>query len=360
MPTTPQPRWNPRRKRWHVQLKGKQYILAYGKQNKHKAIAKFNELKAQLYGAEPAGDPRTVRQLIDAWLRLHPSEKSKCLLLDFTFMFDGKISKLGNDCLVAYAGYLKDKDNGAWTVKGKIEIAKRVIEWAYIQRYLDIRLIKPRLDKPPAGHRDIPRKRLPKLLEQMDAPARQRTRTVVQFILATGCRPGEARVMQWIHVDLDDREARLPPTLHKAGRKTGADRVIYLNDDAIDALAEASSRDSRQGFVFRNNAGRQFARSGIYQNFKRWFGLTPNQLRHTFAQNALDQVGLDDVAAQLGHSSTRMTSIYAEVRSRRAKQVSRSILSPLARSHQSTIPAVDHLAGPQETSPDQSATARAI
>ncbi len=60
MPWTPEPRWSKRRKRWYVTLRGRQYILAYGKENKHKAWEKFNRLRAEVYAADPPGEPDAV------------------------------------------------------------------------------------------------------------------------------------------------------------------------------------------------------------------------------------------------------------------------------------------------------------
>ena len=357
MPIAPEPRWNPRRRRWYVTLQRKQYILGYGKENKHKAWEKFIRIRAEVYGVSPPGEPATVNQLVERFLRLYPSPKNATLLKSWAFFQEGPLGGITNDCLVAYAGWLKEQGNGEWTVKGKVGVAARVIGWACQHEYLTIRPIRPKLAKPPKGHRDIPRRNLPKMLKKMDTTRRRRTGTIFKFILATGCRPGEARKLRWNHIDLDEREARLSHREHKSGKETGEERVIYLNDDAVKALREASDRDGLRGFVFRNNLGRPFPHGGIYQNVSRWLGITPNQLRHTFAQNALDQVGLDDVAAQLGHKSTRMTSIYAEVRSRRAKMVARSLLSPLSRSDQSSVPVLGHLQEPGKKHRGESASA---
>jgi len=51
------------------------------------------------------------------------------------------------------------------------------------------------------------------------------------------------------------------------------------------------------------------------------------QLRHTFAQQALDTPGvrMEDVAKLLGHADLRMVQVYAQVRDRRARQVAETI-----------------------------------
>ncbi len=357
MPWTPKPRWNKRRKRWYVTLRGKQYILGYGKENKRKAQAKFKAIKAEVYATAPPGEPGTVQQLIDRFLKMYPSAKNATLLKDWTFWQRGRLGEIDRDCLVNYVTYLKHRGNGEWTIRGKIGIAGRVIRWGVQHEYLSIQPIKPKLATPPKGHRDIGRSKVQQILRGMGTPRRKRTATIVKFSLACGCRPGEARKLQWKHVDLDAREVRLSHREHKTGKETGRDRVIYLNDDALKFLNEAAGRDGRRGFVFRNNKGEPFPRGGVYQNLRRWFNITPNQLRHEFAQNALAQVGIEDVAMLLGHDTTRMTSVYAEVRSPRAHKVARSISSPLSRSDQSAIPVLSHLQDDDETSRRESASA---
>ncbi len=360
MPVAPAPRWNARRNRWYVKLRGKQYILAYGRKNKRQAREKFNRLRAEVYAVDPPGEPRTVRQLVERFLKLYPSVKNRTLLKDWMFWQHGRLGEIDRDCLIHYATYLQQKGNGEWTVKAKIGIVTRVLRWAVQHEYLSVQPIKPKLATPPKGHRDIGRSKVAEVLDGMNAPRRRRTGTIVKFSLACGCRPGEARKLCWRHIDLDAREVRLSHREHKTGKETGRDRVIYLNDDALIALNDAGGRDGRRGFVFRNNAGLPFPRGGVYQNLRRWFGITPNQLRHEFAQNALGQVGIEDVAVLLGHESTRMTSIYAEVRAPRAHKVARSISSPLARSDQSSVPALAHLQAPPETDRGESANAHAI
>ena len=357
MPRTPGLCWNARRKRWYVKLRGKQYILGYGRENKRKAQAKFNALKAEVYAVNPPGEPTTVRQLVERFLKLYPSVKNATLLKDWVFVQEGRLIDIDRDCLVNYATYLQGKGNGEWTVKAKIGIVSRVIRWGVQHEYLSVQPIKPKLAKPPKGHRDIGPAKVREILDGMNTPRRQRTATIVKFSLACGCRPGEARKLQWRHIDLDAREVRLSHREHKTGKDTGRDRVIYLGDDAMKALDDAAGRDGRRGFVFRNNDGKPFPRGGVYQNLRRWFGVTPNQLRHEFAQNALAQVGIEDVAVLLGHESIRMTSLYAEVRSPRAHKVARSISSPLSHSGPDALPVLSHLQAADKTPRAESASA---
>ena len=65
------------------------------------------------------------------------------------------------------------------------------------------------------------------------AAANPAFRQLLLFMRETGCRPGEARMIEKRHVNLENREVRFKIGEDKTSGKTGKPRVIHLNDAAL-------------------------------------------------------------------------------------------------------------------------------
>lgn len=87
------------------------------------------------------------------------------------------------------------------------------------------------------------------------------------------------------------------------------------------------------GPVFTNRFGRAYKPSGLCSVLKRNGGITPYQLRHTFAQTASDsgQVPVEVLARLLGHTDTKTTAFYFKVRDQRAIQAAKILRLGLER-----------------------------
>ena len=83
--------------------------------------------------------------------------------------------------------------------------------------------------------------------------------------------------------------------------------------------------------VFPSRLGVPYTASGLRAILRRAApGVTPYQLRHTFAQHAIDSgVATDDLAGLLGHSDVRTTRHYAKIRADRLRRVASGLTSPL-------------------------------
>ena len=105
--------------------------------------------------------------------------------------------------------------------------------------------------------------------------------------------------------------------------KTSVGRVVYLSDDARDALkAWMCLRDPRTGYLFHAQGGPIMGYSTARAVFKKSLakaglehkGYGLHQLRHTFASEMLNAgMRLECLGQLLGHSTIEMTRRYARL-----------------------------------------------
>jgi site-specific recombinase XerD len=148
--------------------------------------------------------------------------------------------------------------------------------------------------------------------------SRQRDAAMVVFLLHTGLRLSEALTLQLSDVQLAERKGQVLVRQGKGGRA----RTVPLNVQARKALQEwLAVRPGSGSHVWVQVEGepsdglsnrsveRVLVRIGQDAGLEH---LTPHILRHTFAKNLVDRgVGLEKVAALLGHSNLNTTRIYA-------------------------------------------------
>lgn len=151
-----------------------------------------------------------------------------------------------------------------------------------------------------------------------------RNRAIVLFSLATGCRQGETRALQWQDIDLDRMEVRIERAVKHMSQEIGdtktkrGRRVLPLPEQVVGVLKELkiASRYSQPGdLVFCSESGaprqkktlhnlmlRVCDRAGIER--LRW-----GDMRHYYASVQLSELGEDwaEVAQLMGHSSPNFT-----------------------------------------------------
>jgi integrase len=176
----------------------------------------------------------------------------------------------------------------------------------------------PKLGKPVRKTRDVNPDRLREILD----PLPKRAARILRFIAYTGCRPSGACKLEWRDVHIDAGVCILDQ--HKTGDETGEPRTIYLTDEAAAVLRELRPTI---GPVFTNRFGRAYKPSGLCSILKRTGGITPYQLRHTFAQTASDsgEVPVEVPARLMGHTDMHTTGFYFKVRNQRARQAAKTI-----------------------------------
>lgn len=134
------------------------------------------------------------------------------------------------------------------------------------------------------------------------------------FLLNTGCRKGEARAAQWSWVDWPARLLRIPVT--DAWRpKDREAREVPLSDALVATLRSLPPSTpwlfpNRQGEGYRTFPEESFR--AVRAKAKVTGG--PHTTRHTFASHFLRaRPDLPLLAQVLGHSTTRVTELYAHM-----------------------------------------------
>jgi integrase len=164
-------------------------------------------------------------------------------------------------------------------------------------------------EQPP---RYLPKDEIPVLI---DAIQEQWLKDIVLFALMSGARLGEILNLRWEDVDLPNRTARIQ-SRHAYRVKGGKVRTVPLNVTLTEIL---SSRATREGIVFTGKRGKQVDSNYVSQKFREIVrslgfdrGIHFHSLRHTFASLLVKSgVSLYKVQKLLGHSSSRVTEMYA-------------------------------------------------
>jgi site-specific recombinase XerD len=145
-----------------------------------------------------------------------------------------------------------------------------------------------------------------------------RDRAMILVLLRTGMRIGE--LLNTLVEDVNLKERRIE--IYEAD-KTRSGRVVYLSDDALEALKKwYKARDVDKEYVFyalgrhtmtytaaRMMFIKYLQRAGIYHK-----GYTLHCLRHSFATDLLNAgMRLEYLQPLLGHSSIEMTRRYARL-----------------------------------------------
>ena len=130
---------------------------------------------------------------------------------------------------------------------------------------------------------------------------------LILFLYASGCRVSEALLAK--RVDINDG------WLNIRFAKGQKERVVPLAPVAIKALENYLQVASLQSeYIWLNYRGEPLSRISAYKIIKKYLGVSPHVLRHSFA-SALIIGGADLRVVQdlLGHSSLETTQIYTHI-----------------------------------------------
>lgn len=141
----------------------------------------------------------------------------------------------------------------------------------------------------------------------------QRDLSLIVLLLNTGLRISEACELEPGDAELHERSGRLTVRSGKGAKR----RVLPLNRAARQALADwMALRPAGAATLFTTTLGKPFNYAAAYRRLaelgrRAKVALHPHTLRHTFAKNLVDSgVGLEQVAALLGHESLNTTRVY--------------------------------------------------
>lgn len=263
--------------------------------------------------------------------------------------------------IIAYLQTLKAQDYSQKVINNKKSIIKQMLDNALIAGEIELNpcinlpIIKGKAKetRSPASEADI---------QAIEAHKNDSDiARMVYFILWTGCRRGEAAALQWKHVDLQSRTAKIcqsvaysSPTAQVKSPKTEAgEREVILPQNVVEVLTQGKHK--ADDFVFfPKGLPREREFQVAIDDFRKQAGIncTLHQLRHSYA-TMLHSAGVDVKDAQylLGHSSIIVTqdiytSLDKDSKSKAALQISdhvqkmgllSEVLSEPATPHESSI-----------------------
>ena len=161
-------------------------------------------------------------------------------------------------------------------------------------------------------------------------------RTLMFFMIDSGCRCGEAVALKWEEIDFETgsvnicRNAQYTPErgVYICSPKSGRNREIFLNKPVLEVLGEWKMTQETKsktkginynGFCFTKRNG-ELMMPGCFNAYLRRFGrkygvngIHPHALRHTMASISITN-GADivSVSKKLGHSNVAITlNIYS-------------------------------------------------
>lgn len=262
------------------------------------------------------------------WLRHrgHPPKSWPWQMLREWMSWSGtlRIDRLPSDHLERFVRHLESLDRARETVRKELRFAFRVLCWCRDEGWIDSVPRKPKTKAPIQRPKDYDLKDL----QEKVALLPDRARRIARFMIETGCRPSEARLLKWEEVRLDDRICEI--THHKTGHSTGHPRIIALTDNAVDILCGIPKEDRKSKYVFLSRTLKPYTRGGLRSSLKRYGLGHVYGFRHTWAQAQLEaDVPTHIIVAQLGHTTQEMLKIYAQVRADQLRDAIPSLRSPL-------------------------------
>jgi site-specific recombinase XerD len=239
-----------------------------------------------------------------------------------------------------YRAHLRTvKKQAGSTINRKLAAVRAWLAWAEKEGYIEVNPAQSikgvRLDRP--RPRWLTRKETYALLRELQkaeqlAAARaggdeghpavvqaRRDVAVVALLLHAGLRVGELVALEVGDVEVSERKGQVTVRYGKGGKE----RVVPLNTDARQAVEDWLA--VRQGFVLKGKGDHLFFGKGrqplsergvqyLVSKYATAAGLescSPHTLRHSFGKALADAgVGLERIAALMGHESLETTRIY--------------------------------------------------
>lgn len=223
------------------------------------------------------------------------------------------VSKL---TIMKYTKYLlKEKKLKNTTVNRRLSSLKSYFNYLYNEEIIDnnpgnhIRFVK----KPKIKHRNLPsQKEIFKVLDKIDDV---RDRALLETLYSTGVREGELSALNIEDIDFENKIV----TIFGKGGKT---RIVPISNKALEYIT-AYIKSRKEGALFLNNRYTRLGERSIYNIVKKYFNMSPHELRHCFSTHILTKTGnIKAVSELLGHSSIAVTEkIYVHFNINNLKEV---------------------------------------
>jgi integrase len=204
-----------------------------------------------------------------------------------------------------------------WTMNNELKVLSCILKFGVENKYLEeipkIRRVKIQKKSP----RFLSAEEIGKVL----AAARADVRAMLQFMIFTGLRKGEARHLEWSDVDLKQRLVHVRPKEIWSPKTESSARTVPLCDPAIEALQmaweHAEKREVKSSLVFPGRKGPlNDVRESLNGACKRAGvpHIRVHGLRHTFGSQ-MAMAGADPFAIMkaMGHTDIKTTMIYVSL-----------------------------------------------
>ena len=234
------------------------------------------------------------------------------------------VEKITRDDAEAWIEHEQDRGMKPATVDSRLVAVKAFLRFLIEQEICQQQVLSKRMKVkvPKSLPRAIDPTHIKRLLAVID---RVRDRAMILIMLRTGMRVGE--LLQTLVSEVNMKERRIE-IFEAAKNRVG--RVVYLSDDARDALkAWFKERDPRQELLFYGWRGRTLSYTAARMMFVKYLdkaglvskGYSLHCLRHTFATELLNAgMSLPCLQQLLGHSSIEMTLRYARLTDKTREQ----------------------------------------
>ncbi|MEA2048312.1 MAG: tyrosine-type recombinase/integrase [Campylobacterota bacterium] len=226
-------------------------------------------------------------------------------LTQLSQMVDGTLTKLDTTDVLNFLASFTNKR----TLNRKLSSINAFFHFCHIQNFSDEKIKIPMAKVP---------KNLPKyvsnheIMEGLDLIDRGsliglRDYALILFLYASGCRISEALSVQ----RADIFEGWLKIRFAKGEKE----RVVPLAPVATKALeAYLNRQDISSPYLWLNYRGEQLSRISAFKIVKKYLGVSPHVLRHSFASSLIiGGADLRVVQELLGHSSLETTQIYTHI-----------------------------------------------
>ncbi len=322
MPRTSKPWYWKERDAWYAWHKGKRHMLAKGKRSNRVAYEEFLRItKVQIGEHATRAVSNRICSIFLEFAQVNLKPKTHEGYKWFIEKFADHIGSLDGNAVQPkhVSAFLDAQINwGKTTRYNAITAIKRAWGWAHDEGHITVNQLRKMKRPKPERRTEIPDD---KEIAAFIAHAKPEFMELLTFIRETGCRPGEAAMIEKRHVDLLNLEVRFKIGEDKTSGKTNKPRVIHLNDTAL-AMIQKLVALFPAGSLFRNSKGRRWTRSAMDKAAERARGLAgldddravPYAVRHQYITDALARgVPIALVAEMTGTSPEMIAKVYSHI-----------------------------------------------
>jgi integrase/recombinase XerD len=220
-------------------------------------------------------------------------------------IFPKKLTELSTDEVLGFLGTFSNKR----TLNRKLSAINAFFRFCHEYHFEHTKIAVPMAKLPQNLPKYLDYEEIFKSLAVIDRStvAGLRDYALILFLYASGCRISEALSVQKSDINGEWLKIRFA--------KGEKERIVPLAHVALEALNEyLKYQDVRSSYIWINYKGEKLSRISAFKTVKKYLGVSPHVLRHSFA-SALIIGGADLRVVQelLGHSSLITTQIYTHI-----------------------------------------------